>query len=96
VVLLALVLTFGWAALAQAQEGSAGDQYGNPADIPTVTASDSGSASAASDPGSASAASGGSALSATTLPLTGGASLIALGAGVLLVGGGLVARRMIR
>jgi LPXTG-motif cell wall-anchored protein len=94
-VLLALILTFGWAALAQAQVGSADDQYGNPAKIPTVTASDSGSASAASDSGSASAASG-SALSATTLPSTGGASLIALGAGVLLVGGGLVARRMIR
>lgn len=32
----------------------------------------------------------------TTLPSTGGVSLIAIGAGVLLVGGGLVARRLIR
>jgi hypothetical protein len=32
----------------------------------------------------------------TTLPETGGASLLALGAGALLVGGGLVARRLIR
>ena len=40
--------------------------------------------------GSASAAAGG------TLPSTGGASLIALGAGALLVGGGLLARRIVR
>ena len=33
---------------------------------------------------------------AKTLPETGGASLLALGAGALLVGGGLVARRLIR
>jgi hypothetical protein len=40
--------------------------------------------------GSASAAAGG------TLPDTGGASLFALGAGVLLVAGGLLARRIVR
>ena len=40
--------------------------------------------------GSASAASGG------TLPSTGGASLLALGAGALLVAGGLLARRIVR
>src|SRR5215210_7698457 len=40
--------------------------------------------------GSASASSGGS------LPSTGGASLMALGAGVLLVAGGLLARRILR
>src|SRR5215211_2598457 len=40
--------------------------------------------------GSASAAAGGS------LPSTGGASLIALGAGALLVAGGLLARRIVR
>jgi hypothetical protein len=40
--------------------------------------------------GSASAAAGG------TLPETGGASLIALGAGALLVAGGLLARRIVR
>ena len=33
---------------------------------------------------------------AKTLPETGGASLLALGAGALLVGGGLVARRIAR
>jgi hypothetical protein len=58
----------------------------------TVTASagggGGGSASAASS--SASAASGGS------LPSTGGASLLALGAGALLVAGGLLARRIVR
>jgi hypothetical protein len=47
-----------------------------------------GSASAAA--GSASAAAGGA------LPSTGGASLIALGAGALLVAGGLLARRIVR
>src|SRR5215210_7943961 len=50
----------------------------------TVSASGSGSASA-----SASA-------SAATLPDTGGASLFALGAGALLVAGGLLARRIVR
>jgi hypothetical protein len=40
--------------------------------------------------GSASAAAGGA------LPSTGGASLLALGAGALLVGGGLLARRIVR
>ena len=47
-----------------------------------------GSASAAA--GSASAAAGGA------LPSTGGASLIALGAGALLVAGGLLARKLVR
>ena len=37
-----------------------------------------------------------SATAVSALPPTGGASLIALGTGVLLVGGGLVARRLIR
>ena len=37
-----------------------------------------------------------SAAAATTLPETGGASLFALGAGALLVAGGLVARRIVR
>jgi hypothetical protein len=39
---------------------------------------------------------GGSAAAATTLPETGGAPLFALGAGALLVAGGLVARRIVR
>ncbi len=64
----------------------------------TVVAHDDGSASA-SAAGSASAASEGSASAAaetTTLPETGGASLLALGAGALLVAGGLLARRIVR
>ena len=52
---------------------------------PTATAGGGGG-----DGGSASAAAGGS------LPETGGASLIALGAGALLVAGGLLARRIVR
>jgi hypothetical protein len=55
----------------------------------TVTASATASTSSAST-SSASAASGGS------LPSTGGASLLALGAGALLVAGGLLARRIVR
>jgi LPXTG-motif cell wall-anchored protein len=66
----------------------------------TVVAVEDGSASAASE-GSASAASEGSASASAaaateTLPETGGASLLALGAGALLVAGGLLARRIVR
>ena len=58
----------------------------------TAPAGDDGSASA-----SASASAAGSASAATeTLPETGGASLLALGAGALLVAGGLLARRIVR
>jgi hypothetical protein len=39
---------------------------------------------------------GGAAAAGSSLPATGGASLIALGAGVLLVTGGLLARRIVR
>jgi hypothetical protein len=46
--------------------------------------------------GSASAASAASAAAGGSLPSTGGASLLALGAGALLVGGGLLARRIVR
>ena len=66
--------------------------------VVTVSASGSGSASA-SGSGSASASSSSSAsasASAATLPDTGGASLFALGAGALLVAGGLLARRIVR
>lgn len=65
----------------------------------TVAADDDGSASAAAeDEGSASAAAEGSASAAAEgeLPETGGASLLALGAGALLVAGGLLARRIVR
>ena len=53
-----------------------------------------GSASAAA--GSASAAAGSASAAAEVLPETGGASLLALGAGALLVAGGLLARRIVR
>ena len=46
--------------------------------------------------GSASAASAASAAAGGALPPTGGASLLALGAGALLVAGGLLARRIVR
>jgi hypothetical protein len=42
------------------------------------------------------ASGGGGGVTATVLPATGGASLLALGAGALLVAGGLVARRIVR
>jgi hypothetical protein len=55
-----------------------------------ATATASASAGGGGGGGSASAAAGG------TLPSTGGASLFALGAGALLVAGGLLARRIVR
>jgi hypothetical protein len=66
---------------------------GNNVNINTASASATASATAtatASASASASAAAGGA------LPSTGGASLLALGAGVLLVAGGLLARRIFR
>jgi hypothetical protein len=56
----------------------------------TATASASAGGGGGGGGGSASAAAGGA------LPSTGGASLLALGAGVLLVAGGLLARRIVR
>jgi hypothetical protein len=56
----------------------------------TSTAKGGGGGGGGSASGSASAAAGGA------LPETGGASLIALGAGALLVAGGLLARRIVR
>jgi LPXTG-motif cell wall-anchored protein len=56
----------------------------------TATASAGGGGGGGGGGGSASAAAGGE------LPDTGGASLIALGAGALLVAGGLLARRIVR
>jgi predicted DsbA family dithiol-disulfide isomerase len=55
----------------------------------TVTAAPGAAPGAAATPGAAAAAGG-------ALPPTGGASLIALGAGALLVAGGLLARRIVR
>jgi hypothetical protein len=60
----------------------------------TVTVSASGSSSASSSTASASSSS--ASASSSTLPDTGGASLFALGAGALLVAGGLLARRIVR
>jgi hypothetical protein len=97
VVLLMIILTLGWAAIAQAQEGPYDDEYGNPAPIPTVTATDTGgSPVAATDTGGSPVAAAGVAGVTGVLPSTGGATLFTLGAGVLLVGSGLVARRVIR
>ena len=59
-------------------------------DVNIGTASATASAGGGGGGGSASAAAGG------TLPDTGGASLFALGAGALLVAGGLLARRIVR
>jgi hypothetical protein len=56
----------------------------------TATAAGTAAAGGGGGGGSASAAAGGA------LPPTGGASLIALGAGALLVAGGLLARRIVR
>lgn len=117
VLLLLLIMTLSWAATAQAQEGPADNEYGNPADIPEAAATGGGS-----DPGGGSGSGGAGVLAAADtgsdpdsgaagvlaagsdpasgiagiLPLTGGASLLVLSAGVLLAGGGLVARRMLR
>jgi hypothetical protein len=67
---------------------------GNDVNINTAAGSASASATATASAGggggSASAAAGGA------LPSTGGASLLALGAGALLVAGGLLARRIVR
>jgi hypothetical protein len=56
----------------------------------TATAGGGGGGGGSASAGSASAAAGGA------LPSTGGASLLALGAGALLVAGGLLARRIVR
>jgi hypothetical protein len=67
------------------------------ADIAAPSASASASAPAAAEYQYASpSASASASASAAELPPTGGSSLIALGAGVLLVAGGLLARRIVR
>jgi len=69
-------------------------------DETVVTVSAAADATAAAEAtaaaGSASAAAGSASAAAEVLPETGGASLLALGAGALLVAGGLVARRIVR
>jgi LPXTG-motif cell wall-anchored protein len=68
-------------------------------DVNINTASASAAATAAATASAAAAAGGGGSASAAAggeLPDTGGASLLALGAGALLVAGGLLARRIVR
>jgi hypothetical protein len=62
----------------------------------STSASASASASASTAANVQYAAGGGGGGTAAVLPETGGASLLALGAGALLVAGGLVARRIVR
>jgi hypothetical protein len=65
----------------------------------TATATATVSGSSGSSSGSSGSSSGGSSSgggTTTVLPATGGASLLVLGAGALLVAGGLVARRIVR
>jgi hypothetical protein len=64
----------------------------------TVTVTAKGTATAGAAAGGAAAGGGAAAATAAggALPPTGGASLIALGAGALLVAGGLLARRIVR
>jgi hypothetical protein len=62
----------------------------------TATATAAGGGGGGGGGGSASAASAASAAAGGALPSTGGASLLALGAGALLVAGGLLARRIVR
>ncbi|MDQ3792743.1 MAG: LPXTG cell wall anchor domain-containing protein, partial [Actinomycetota bacterium] len=69
---------------------AAGGDVGDGTAAAKHTATATATATAAAGGGSASAAAGGE------LPDTGGASLFALGAGALLVAGGLLARRIVR
>ena len=94
VLVLLMVLTLSWTAAAQAQEGPADNEYGNPADIPA--AADTGGDPGSGGDGVLSASSAPASGIVGILPSTGGASLFVLSAGVLLAGGGLVARRMLR
>ena len=61
-----------------------------------ASAAASASAGASAGSGSSAGSSAGSSSSAGQLPATGGVSLLTLGAGALLVAGGLVARRIVR
>ena len=79
---------FGTAAALQ--DSTVNVNVGDGAKKGTVTASAKGGGGGGGGGGSAASAAGGA------LPDTGGASLIALGAGALLVAGGLLARRIVR
>ena len=75
-------------------DGDDGDDAAAAAAAAAAAGEGSAAAAATAAAGSASAAS--SASAAAELPETGGASLLALGAGALLVAGGLLARRIVR
>jgi hypothetical protein len=70
--------------------GTAAAAQNSTINVNTATATAGGGGGGGGGGGSAAAAAGGA------LPSTGGASLIALGAGALLVAGGLLARRIVR
>ena len=88
------------ACLGEINAGGNGTVYADDDGGTVYADDDGGTVYAADDGGSAAAAEGGSAAAAAaateTLPETGGASLLALGAGALLVAGGLLARRIVR
>ena len=86
----AVLACFGTAVAAQQSTINVNTATADGAKKGTVTATAKGGGGGTASAGSASAAAGGA------LPETGGASLIALGAGALLVAGGLLARRIVR
>jgi hypothetical protein len=69
---------------------------GEDVNINTASAGSASAAATATATATASASASASAAAGGTLPSTGGASLFALGAGALLVAGGLLARRIVR
>ena len=79
--------------------GTAAAAQNSTINVNTAAAKVKGTATATSTAGGGGGGGGGSSASASSggsLPSTGGASLIALGAGALLVAGGLLARRIVR
>jgi hypothetical protein len=82
--------------LACLESQAAGDITVNVNSASAGSASAGGSASAHGGGGGSAAAGSASAAAGGSLPDTGGASLFALGAGALLVAGGLLARRIVR
>jgi hypothetical protein len=82
--------------LACLESQAAGDITVNVNSASAGSASAGGSASAQGGGGGSAAAGSASAAAGGSLPDTGGASLFALGAGALLVAGGLLARRIVR
>jgi hypothetical protein len=73
-----------------------GDVVEDDDDVVTTTTTSGTTGGTASAAAASSGGGGGGGGGGGTLPATGGASLLALGAGALLVGGGLLARRIVR